>query len=212
MTSPLVVDKFSNLKGGSAYKIKIGKRGASAIALSVKGEEYEKEIYGVDSFVFRVYINPADKHSKFIRIDNAEVESFGYGTTSHGFKLKDMEAFSIDMDAYMWAGYEIEGGIIKGDTVSGVLNINPNNLYIYFGDLEIVKYSGEVGDANADGSVDMADAVMIMQALANPNKYGLDGQDGMHMTNRGFALADQNGDGITVLDAQLIQNKLLGLK
>ena len=34
-----------------------------------------------------------------------------------------------------------------------------------------VKY----GDANCDGSVDMADAVLIMQALANPNKYGLDG-------------------------------------
>ena len=58
----------------------------------------------------------------------------------------------------------------------------------------------------------MADAVLIMQALANPNKYGIGGMDARCMTKRGFALADQNGDGITVLDAQLIQNKLLGLK
>ncbi|MBO7473584.1 MAG: dockerin type I repeat-containing protein [Ruminococcus sp.] len=205
-------DQFPTLIGGNAYTVKIGKRGSTAITLSVKGDEREKELYDFESFTFRIYINPADKHSEFIHIDNAEVETFGYGTTSHGFKLKGMEAFSIDMDAYMHAGYEIESDIREGDTVSGVLCINPENYYIYFGDLDIVKYSGEVGDANDDCSIDMADAVLIMQALANPNKYGIGGMDARCMTKRGFALADQNGDGITVLDAQLIQNKLLGLK
>ncbi|MBO4493042.1 MAG: dockerin type I repeat-containing protein [Ruminococcus sp.] len=205
-------DQFPTLIGGNAYTVKIGKRGSTAITLSVKGDEREKELYDFESFTFRIYINPADKHSEFIHIDNAAVETFGYGTTSHGFKLKGMEAFSIDMDAYMHAGYEIESDIREGDTVSGVLCINPENYYIYFGDLDIVKYSGEVGDANDDCSIDMADAVLIMQALANPNKYGIGGMDARCMTKRGFALADQNGDGITVLDAQLIQNKLLGLK
>ncbi|MBP5432463.1 dockerin type I repeat-containing protein [Ruminococcus sp.] len=205
-------DQFPTLIGGNAYTVKIGKRGSTAITLSVKGDEREKELYDFESFTFRIYINPADKHSEFIHIDNAAVETFGYGTTSHGFKLKGMEAFSIDMDAYMHAGYEIESDIREGDTVSGVLCINPKNYYIYFGDLDIVKYSGEVGDANDDCSIDMADAVLIMQALANPNKYGIGGMDARCMTKRGFALADQNGDGITVLDAQLIQNKLLGLK
>ena len=204
-------DQFQTLIGGNAYTVKIGKGGSTMITLKVKDEQSEKELYDFESFTFRIYINPADKHSEFIRIDNAEVETFGYGTTSHGFKLKGMEAFSIDMDAYMHAGYEIEGGIQEGDSVSGVLCINPKNYYIYFGDLDIVKYGGENGDANADGSVDMADAVLIMQALANPNKYGIGGMDARCMTKRGFALADQNGDGITVLDAQLIQNKLLGL-
>jgi hypothetical protein len=204
-------DQFPTLIGGNAYTVKIGKRGSTMITLKVKGEQSEKELYDFESFTFRIYINPADKHSEFIHIDNAEVETFGYGTTSHGFKLKGMEAFSIDMDAYMHAGYEIEGGIQEGDSVSGVLCINPKNYYIYFGDLDIVKYGGVNGDANADGSVDMADAVLIMQALANPNKYGIGGMDERCMTKRGFALADQNGDGITVLDAQLIQNKLLGL-
>ena len=205
-------DQFPTLIGGNAYTVKIGKRGSTAITLSVKGDEREKELYDFESFTFRIYINPADKHSEFIHIDNAAVETFGYGTTSHGFKLKGMEAFSIDMDAYMHAGYEIESDIREGDTVSGVLCINPKNYYIYFGDLDIVKYSGEVGDANDDCSIDMVDAVLIMQALANPNKYGIGGMDARCMTKRGFALADQNGDGITVLDAQLIQNKLLGLK
>ncbi len=31
------------------------------------------------------------------------------------------------------------------------------------------------GDTNCGGQIDIADAVLIMQALANPNKYGLDG-------------------------------------
>ena len=205
-------DEFSTLRAGNAYTVKFGKKNYPAINLYVKGEKYEKELYDIQDLSFRVYINPADKKSKFIRIDDAEVEEFAYGTVNHGFKLKDMDAFSIDMDAYMWASYKIEGDIRKGDTVSGVLCIKPESNYIVLGDLEIVKYTGETGDANADGSIDMADAVIIMQALANPNRYGLEGSDERHITNRGFALGDLNSNGLTVNDAQLIQNMLLGIK
>ena len=66
------------------------------------------------------------------------------------------------------------------------------------------------GDANCDGSVDMADAVIIMQALANPNKYGIDGSAEHHLTEQGKLNGDMNGDGLTVGDAQAIQLKLLG--
>ena len=68
------------------------------------------------------------------------------------------------------------------------------------------------GDANCDGSVDMADAVMIMQALANPNKYGIDGTADHHLTEQGKLNGDMDGDGLTVGDAQAIQRKLLGLE
>ena len=68
------------------------------------------------------------------------------------------------------------------------------------------------GDANCDGQVDMADAVLIMQALANPNKYGLDGTAEVHLTEQGKANADMEGDGLTVGDAQAIQKILLGLE
>ena len=68
------------------------------------------------------------------------------------------------------------------------------------------------GDANCDGQVDLSDAVMIMQALANPNKYGIDGTAEVHLTEQGKANADMNGDGLTVGDAQAIQKKLLGLE
>ena len=67
------------------------------------------------------------------------------------------------------------------------------------------------GDTNCDGQVDMADAVLIMQALANPNKYGIDGTAAVHLTERGKLNGDMDGDGLTVGDAQIIQEMLLGL-
>ena len=67
------------------------------------------------------------------------------------------------------------------------------------------------GDANCDGTVDMGDAVILMQALANPNKYGIDGTAEHHLTEQGKINGDMNGDGLTVGDAQAIQKVLLGL-
>ena len=66
------------------------------------------------------------------------------------------------------------------------------------------------GDANGDGQIDMSDAVLIMQALANPNKYGINGTDPKHISADGFKYADADGNGLTVNDAQRIQLYLLG--
>ena len=61
------------------------------------------------------------------------------------------------------------------------------------------------GDANNDKGVDMSDVVLIMQSLANPNKYKL--------TEPGLYNADvsEAGGGITSNDALVIQKYLLGL-
>ena len=59
------------------------------------------------------------------------------------------------------------------------------------------------GDANHDDQVDMSDVVLVMQSLANPDKYAL--------SEAGKANADINGDGVTVGDAQAIQKRLLGI-
>ncbi|MCR4639248.1 leucine-rich repeat protein [Ruminococcus sp.] len=67
------------------------------------------------------------------------------------------------------------------------------------------------GDANGDGELDMSDAVLIMQALANPNKYGVTGTSPTHITSAGFKSADTDGNGLTVNDALRIQKYLLGL-
>ncbi len=66
------------------------------------------------------------------------------------------------------------------------------------------------GDANCDGNVDMSDAVLIMQALSNPNKYGTEGTASEHITSAGIKNADVDGDGLTVNDALNIQKYLLG--
>ena len=60
------------------------------------------------------------------------------------------------------------------------------------------------GDANGDGGVDMGDVVLIMQSLANPDKYTL--------TEPGIYNADvsEAGGGITANDALAIQKFLLG--
>lgn len=65
------------------------------------------------------------------------------------------------------------------------------------------------GDANLDTKVDMADAVLIMQSLSNPNKYGLNGTDSNHITAQGLANADvEAGDGVTPKDALKIGSYL----
>ncbi|MBR1824204.1 MAG: lysophospholipase [Ruminococcus sp.] len=69
------------------------------------------------------------------------------------------------------------------------------------------------GDANLDGDVSVADAVLIMQSLANPDKFGTDGSNEDHLTNEGAKNADVsgNGDGVTGKDALAIQKYKLGL-
>ena len=69
------------------------------------------------------------------------------------------------------------------------------------------------GDANCDTNVNMSDAVIIMQSLANPNKYGVNGTAETHITEQGKINGDitGNNDGITNADALTVQKKLLGL-
>ena len=67
------------------------------------------------------------------------------------------------------------------------------------------------GDANCDGAVDMSDVVLIMQYLANPNKFGFEGTDSKHLTEKGAdnADVDTSSKGITANDALRIQEYLL---
>ena len=69
------------------------------------------------------------------------------------------------------------------------------------------------GDANCDGEMSMADAVLIMQYIANPAKYGIEGTNENHITEQGKKNADIAGenDGVTNADALAIQKKLLKL-
>ncbi len=61
------------------------------------------------------------------------------------------------------------------------------------------------GDANMDNAVNMSDAVLVMQSIANPNKYALSAQGKINADVTG------NNDGVTAKDAQYIQMSCLGL-
>ena len=72
---------------------------------------------------------------------------------------------------------------------------------------ESIEYFSNIkGDANDDGELNLADAVMIMQSVCNP-KYAT-------FTHQGKYNADVTGDydGITNKDALTIQRQLLGLE
>ena len=85
------------------------------------------------------------------------------------------------------------------------------------GSLPVLSLAGSAadklyGDANLDGTVDMSDAVLIMQSISNPSKYGTNGTNAKHITDEGKDLADvsERGNGITSKDALSIQRYLLG--
>ena len=72
--------------------------------------------------------------------------------------------------------------------------------------------AGVWGDANNNGTVQMNDAVLVMQAISNADVYGVNGTDKNHITETGEKLADvyDNGtSGLTNMDALLIQKYLI---
>ncbi len=114
----------------------------------------------------------------------------------------------INNDITPTAGMELDitydGGMFKLDSVMTIGDVKK---------VSVVSEKNEFlkGDTNCDGGVDMADAVLIMQALANPNKFGEFNTEFNYLTALGRLNGDMNGDGLTVGDAQAIQRKLLGL-
>jgi len=67
------------------------------------------------------------------------------------------------------------------------------------------------GDANCDKEVNLADAVLIMQSIANPDKYGAGKELGISAKGEKNADVSGNGDGLTNKDALAIQKYKLGL-
>jgi len=69
------------------------------------------------------------------------------------------------------------------------------------------------GDANCDNEISLADAVLVLQYVANADKFGINGSDPTHMTEQGVINADCNAsrDGVTSSDALAIQKYILKL-
>ena len=95
-----------------------------------------------------------------------------------------------------------EEGVFKG-VIRGYKASTAEKYAINYNTSFETLISEKSGDSNGDGRIDMSDAVLIMQTIANPSKYKL--------TEQGSKNADMDGDGVTNLDALAIQKKLLKL-
>ncbi|MCM1007763.1 MAG: right-handed parallel beta-helix repeat-containing protein [Ruminococcus flavefaciens] len=111
-------------------------------------------------------------------------------------------------------------GIITVDLAAGDHTVSKadtaNLFYMVYAEQSTSNPNPDIvwGDANCDGKVDMSDAVLIMQSLSNPDKYGLNGSDPTHITDLGMLNADvyENGtSGVTNQDALSIQKWRLEL-
>ena len=65
------------------------------------------------------------------------------------------------------------------------------------------------GDTDLDGEIKLADAVLIMSSLANPDKYGLGAEQGITAQGRVNGDVYEVGNGLTGNDALAIQKYLL---
>ena len=147
-----------------------------------------------------------------------DAEIFSEASTRYIYWLdnRGSEYIELNMDIEIINYYKI----IDNDTEITQI-IYPENLVVEpseikngRGNIFYTFYNRSVlGDANCDGELSMADAVLIMQSLANPDKYGENGTAETHITEQGKKNADITGenDGITNADALAIQKKLLKL-
>jgi hypothetical protein len=110
-----------------------------------------------------------------------------------------------EMDIYDYAHYDLPDSVAVADVLANdgdqAASTGIRSIKQFVSKIAIFKPRS--GDANCDGIVDMSDVVAIINYIAYPDKYKL--------TDEGRYNADicYTGDGITLKDALLIQQRLL---
>ena len=147
--------------------------------------------------LFSIYlskINPYDTNTRGVRFllsDFQRIMNFGKLNIA---QLKASASSILDKKVFI----PKESGGFRGINLFEVFEMAKRTVW------------GVKGDANSDGSVDMSDVVLIMQALASPNKYGLNGSNNNHINENGLKCSDVDSTpGLTVNDALHIQKYLL---
>ncbi len=134
---------------------------------------------------------------------------FAIPSTLGGFKTGQVVGF----DAQINDDGEGEG---KRTSISNWYDLTGMG-YTDVSGLGLLKLVGDVetvyGDANENGTIEMADAVLILQSMANPDNFGVGGASKSAITQQGMINADcsGSGDGVTAKDALAVQKYLLKL-
>lgn len=164
---------------------------------------------------------------KFTDIDRSSSLEFTI-EGAPGTKTNDCLGFmnGDDWDQIEWSGtLDADGKLIVTIDMSKVPEETQAGEFQIWGNFDIVDMTGykvvgeggEVddvvwGDADGDGLVKMNDVVLILQSIADADRYGVDGTDKTHITAEGMFRADvfeHDGGDLTGQDALLIQQYLL---
>lgn len=146
----------------------------------------------------------------------------GFGTTAADWKNIEWSG-NADADGKLTVAIDISE--IPASITSAELQIWWSNVWDSAAevgidqDCEMVNYTFNddapviYGDANCDGKVSIADAVLVMQAVANKDEYGVGGTNEHAITPEGAVNADcyTPGSDLTSSDALSIQRHLVGL-
>ena len=153
---------------------------------------YPTGAFGMDGFSIVAVLNPECyfEPNSIRANDNLIIYGFGNSTAEKYAKDNDISFYQIN----------------SSEDLSKLLSTSEDN---YQDPFYIDRLAG---DTNCDGQIDLSDAVLIMQALSNPNRYGLNGSDPKHITEQGVINGDVHcpKSGITTTDALWIQDYLLG--
>ena len=185
---------YLTFKGGQEYSFSVAAKGSGNMMLSL---EYK------DSSGETAYAHIADgvSNGEYVQLANPNYKlPEGSGYILYVETEEGTGDFSIDEAIVAKAGVKIDGPAAVTTTTVPVTTAPPVTLDPKASfEAKVSKW----GDANNDSEVDMSDVVLIMQSLANPNKFVL--------KEPGLYNADvyETGSGITSNDALSIQKYLL---
>ncbi len=193
-----------------------------------KYDEYFTGVYDnfvIDDYTEKVlYIDPSieniTKAVELLHIPKDVINEYRKGALSMSFSYMNANSIAKNTNTF-WMNPMVYGKENAYKTralcfmfTDPKINHNIENFYVELKGSDCnntSNMSDYKGDANCDGNVNMADAVLIMQSLANPNKYGINGTHETHITAQGEFNGDMDGNGLTNADALAIQRKMLNL-
>lgn len=156
---------------------------------------------------FELYMPLLNSESQCLGFEEMSAEYFGFDMIDHsiyfsyyGDNIVTVSGFTSDENSDIY------------DCMRNALTLYNSEFFNEYGknaNINFTLYDGPSintkGDVNLDNQVNMADAVLVMQYIANPDKFPV--------VNIGAELGDVtgNGDGITNKDALAIQMYKLGL-
>jgi hypothetical protein len=131
--------------------------------------------------------------------------------SKNDYSYEDLVSFEDDNDAAAITDkitLYADGKLIWGVEPDGT---TPDTEVSTFKPGTTINVGDSYGDANCDGNVNIADAVLVMQVATNPDKYA-QGKSKLSITALGEKNADVDGKkGLSNSDALLIQKYKLGL-